>query len=256
MKEITVIIPNYRTPQLARLCLRSLRKHTDPDRIRVLVIDNDSQDESVEYLRSVDWIDLVERKTGSEDGPAMHVAALNEALAMVDTDLVLVMHTDTIVIHDQWLDFLLSKLGDDPMTAGVGSWKLETVTPLKIFGKRIENTVRRLLGKKVRDPGRYFRSHCALYRTGMVKAESCGFGHGTAGEAIFAALQKHGYKLPFIASEELSKYIRHLNHATMILNPREGDRKTGSPSARRKLERELASLGCDRIMADASLDRL
>ncbi|MBL8704260.1 MAG: glycosyltransferase, partial [Rhodospirillales bacterium] len=58
---VTVLVPNYRTPELTRLCLRLLRKHTPPGRIRVIAIDNDSRDESLDYLRSLAWISLIER---------------------------------------------------------------------------------------------------------------------------------------------------------------------------------------------------
>ena len=252
---VTVIIPNYKTAALTKLCLRSLRKYTDCSRIKVLVVDNDSQDESTEYLRSLSWITLIERKTGSESGPEMHVKALDQAMGMVTTPLVLIMHTDTIVISPDWLDFLLSRMNRTPNTVGVGSWKLETVPPLKIFFKRIENTVRRLLGRKILDREHYFRSHCALYKSDAVR-ENGGFYDGeSAGVNLFKKLQEKGYDLPFIDSEELCRYIRHLNHATMILNPKEGDRKTASPRMRRKLNAELRKLKAQEILQDDSLDR-
>ena len=46
---ITVLLPNYKTPELTRLCLRSLRKYTDFTKLQVLAVDNASGDESVEY---------------------------------------------------------------------------------------------------------------------------------------------------------------------------------------------------------------
>ena len=55
---VTVLVPNYRTPELTRLCLRLLRKHTPPGRIRVIAIDNDSGDDSLDYLRSQLTIEL------------------------------------------------------------------------------------------------------------------------------------------------------------------------------------------------------
>lgn len=60
--EVTVIIANYKTPELTRLCLRLLRMHTAPERYKVIVVDNDSQDESLEYLRGLRWIRLLERR--------------------------------------------------------------------------------------------------------------------------------------------------------------------------------------------------
>ena len=252
---VTVIIPNYKTATLTKLCLRSLRKYTDCSRIKVLVIDNDSQDESTEYLRSLSWITLIERKTGSETGPEMHVNALVQAMSMVTTPLVLIMHTDTIVISPDWLDFLLSRLNRTPNTAGVGSWKLEYVPPVKIFFKKIETALRRFFGRKVLDREHYFRSHCALYKSDAVRENGGFYDNESAGINLFRNLQKKGYELPFIDSEELCRFIRHLNHATMILNPKEGDRKTASPRMRRKLDAELRKLKAQEILQDDSLDR-
>ena len=173
--EMTIIVPNYKTPELTKICLRSLRKYTDCSRVKVVVIDNDSNDESLEYLRSLKWITLMERKTGNEGCAAMHAKALDMVMETVDTPLVLVMHTDTIIIHENWLDFLLKKIYASPDIAGVGSWKLETVPPVKAFFKRIETWIRRvILKKKILDRKHYFRSHCALYKSSAVR-ETKGF---------------------------------------------------------------------------------
>ena len=48
---VTILLPNYKTPELTKLCIRSLRKYTDLSQIRVIAIDSASQDESAEYLR-------------------------------------------------------------------------------------------------------------------------------------------------------------------------------------------------------------
>ena len=56
----TICIVNYKTEELTRLCLRSIRKFTEAP-YQVVVVDNDSNDSSLEYLRSLDWITLIER---------------------------------------------------------------------------------------------------------------------------------------------------------------------------------------------------
>ena len=124
--EVTILIPNYKTPEMTRLCLRLLRRHTDLERVQVVVIDNGSGDASLDYLRGVNWIRLIERpEAAKEKGPEMHARALDLALKEVTTPYVLVMHTDTLICNDGWLDFLLGKISGDKTVAGVGSWKLE-----------------------------------------------------------------------------------------------------------------------------------
>lgn len=251
---VTIIVPNYKTLDLTRLCLRSLRKYTDCSKIKVIAVDNDSQDESVEYLRSLKWITLVERKTDGETGAVMHAKALDQIMQMVDTPLVLVIHTDTIVISDKWLDFLLGKINANDNIAGVGSWKLEVVPPVKAFFKRIETNIRRMLGRKILDREHYFRSHCALYKSSAVRETNGFYDHESAGVKMFAILREKGYDLPFIESEELSMYMHHLNHATMILNPTPEARRTAKPEKLKKLQKELKKLHAQEILADDSLD--
>lgn len=256
--EVTIIIPNYKTAGLTKLCLRSLRLHTNLERVKVIVVDNDSQDASTEYLRGVEWIRLIERPAvPGETGPQMHARALDLALAEVDTPYFMVMHTDTIVINDLWLDFLINRLIASPKIAGIGSWKLEIVSPWKRVGKVFETFFRRLLGRKSQKEVRYLRSHCAMYRTAHVRQVGQGFfDDTTAGKSLHLALVNAGFEMYFIESAELMKFVRHLNHATMILNPQPKDRKTSKPAARQRIERELESLHYREILADDSLDRL
>ena len=99
-QPVSIILPNYKTPELTRLCLRSIRKYTPHDAVRVIAVDNASADGSLDYLRSLSWIRLIERSSDDIAGmpPAlMHTTAMDLALAEVDTPFVLSFHTDTIV---------------------------------------------------------------------------------------------------------------------------------------------------------------
>ena len=254
-QPVSIILPNYKTPELARLCLRSLRKFTPHDAIRIIAVDNASGDDSLEYLRSLSWIRLIERTPADIEGlpPAvMHTTAMDLALKEVDTPFVLSFHTDTIVYRPDWLDFLLSRINRSDRIAGVGSWKLEFVPPLKRFGKSIEDGLKRAFGRK-KPEFRFLRSHCALYRTELLKRHTRGFGDGEcAGSSIHKCLIAAGYEMDFIPPEVLIRYMDHLNHATMILNPTIGSRKTASPKARQSLEKRLEQFRA--ILADESLD--
>ena len=254
-QPVSIILPNYKTPELARLCLRSLRKFTPHDAIRIIAVDNASGDDSLEYLRSLSWIRLIERTPADIEGlpPAvMHTTAMDRALKEVDTPFVLSFHTDTIVYRPDWLDFLLSRINRSDRIAGVGSWKLEFVPPLKRFGKSIEDGLKRAFGRK-KPEFRFLRSHCALYRTELLKRHTRGFGDGEcAGSSIHKCLIAAGYEMDFIPPEVLIRYMDHLNHATMILNPTIGSRKTASPKARQSLEKRLEQFRA--ILADDSLD--
>ena len=263
--QVSVLVPSFNTAELTKLCLRSLRKHTDSSRIKVLVVDNGSKDASVDYLRSVPWIEFYENTPDPNvNGAVQHAQSLDLLLAKVTTPYVLSIHTDTIVLDDQWLDFLLGEIEKAPDIAGVGSWKLEKLSPFKKFIKGIENFIRfRILFPlrgKTRDEKskkHYLRSHCALYRTDLVRKYTGGFYDGdTAGRAMHNKLENAGFRMVFVNEEEMMKYLIHFDHATAILNKDIfHGRRTGKRKFFRKLDREIHNPEFSAILADDSFDK-
>ena len=240
---VTILLPNYKTPELTKLCIRSLRKYTDLSQIRVIAIDSASQDESTQYLRKIPWIELIERpyeEISVLSPPVMHTTALDLALAKVDSEYVLSMHTDTIITSPDWLDYLLKEINSTPDTAGVGSWKLEKVNPVKQFFKDLEDFIKISLGLRKKE-FRFLRSHCALYRTALLRQYTKGFSGegGCAGMTIHKRLVEAGFKMRFLPSAELSKYMVHLNHATMIINPDEPERKKRNAQKQKNLQKKM-----------------
>ena len=266
--EVTILVPNYRTPEITRLCLRLLRRHTDPEKIRVIAIDNDSgeDDPSLGYLRSLDWIELIERKSVPGESPgASHAAALDMALDKVTTPYVMSIHTDTFVMRDDWLDYLLDIIRQDENIGGVGSWKLEVKPAWKLLLKKVEfalqSVIYPIIGKELITEGKgrhfhYLRSHLALYRTDLLKQYGTSFGAGeeTAGKVLHKTLEDHGHQMVFIPSTELIRYVVHLNHATMILNAELGSREKSRRKGMKKIQTMLDKMKADEILADASLD--
>ena len=106
--QVTVLIPHFQTLEAIRLCLRSIRYYT-PQCLKVRVLDNGSKDDSIDYLRSVKWIELVPTGIPNDTWTA-HFQALNRAVADVQTPFFLIMHPDTFVCNHRWLDFLMDRL--------------------------------------------------------------------------------------------------------------------------------------------------
>jgi len=263
---VTILVPNYKTLTLTQLCLRLLRKYTDLNKAKIIVIDNDSQDASLYYLRSLKWIELIERKAIPGESPVQsHSRALDDALASVTTPYVLSIHTDTLVKSSKWLDFLIAQIENNNHIAGVGSWKLESKPLYKKLIKSIERAVQllyvRLTGKikhNLEGVGKnyyYLRSHCALYRMDLLKKYNLHFSDGdlVAGKYMHQKLVQEGYQMVFLPSETLIAYLDHINHATTILNPALS--RHGNTDKRLKsVEKNLARLGAKEILEDASLD--
>lgn len=54
------VILSFNTREYIRKCLESIKETIPLDRCQIIVVDNASSDKSVEYLRTLDWITLVE----------------------------------------------------------------------------------------------------------------------------------------------------------------------------------------------------
>jgi len=263
---VTILIPNYKTPEITRICLRLLRKHTDMSKVHIIAIDNDSGDDSLDYLRSLDWIELIERPNDESESPSeSHSKALDDALARVTTPYVLSIHTDTFVRDPNWLEFLLDQIQRDENIAGVGSWKLEVKPMYKRILKQLEHWWQSvyfpIVGKgygKLEGKGdnfNYLRSHCALYRTDLLHEHKLSFwDHDRAGRMMHKKLVDLGYEMKFIPSETLIKYVVHLNHATMFLNNEFGISKKNVDKGMQRMQKIFHDLKATEILADTSLD--
>lgn len=265
-KKVTILVPNYKTPEITKICLRLLRKHTNHELASVVVIDNDSQDESIEYLRQLNWITLIERDcVAGESGVQAHSRALDLALEKVTTPYVLSIHTDTFVKRSDWLEVLLAQF-DSEKVAGVGSWKLESKNALRRAGIKTEQSVKyvlhKLFGYKRYNPNRldtksrYLRSHCAMYRMDVINTIGTSFSDGdsTAGKVMHHKIKDAGYTMKFLRSEFLGKYVDHLNHATSILNPELRRQGKTSKKEYKKVTKQLRGIDAEVILNNDSLD--
>lgn len=256
LKEVSILIPHYKTMEMTQLCIDLIKKHTDLNRVEIIVIDNGSNDHSSDYLSSVKDITLITRdKINGEPGAEAHANALDLALEKVSTPFFMSIHTDTFVIDPNWLDFLLTPMKADDSVAGIGSWKLEFKPLYKRLLKKMETIWQTkiwypLLNKGaghvagVGDNFYYLRSHCALYRTDLVRKFTNGFNdeNETAGKALHKKLVNQGFKMLFLESDDLSQYIRHINHATMILNPELHGKGTRKPKQIARVRNELQQI--------------
>lgn len=266
-KEVTILIPNYKTPEITKICMRLLRQLTDFSRVEVIVIDNDSKDESLRYLKTLPWIKLIERKPNEPETPVIsHARAIDLALQAVKTPYVLSIHTDTFVKNKQWLDILLAPFTINPKLAGVGSWKLESKPQWRIWGVQFEQYCKYLLNRffgyqsynkeRLDIEARYLRSHCAIYKTDVIRTLNTRFGDGetTAGKIMHRKMVAAGYEMLFLESAQLGKYIDHLNHATSIFNPELGSKIRTIKEGQQRIKQKLRGIDATAILNNSSLD--
>jgi len=263
---VTICIVNYRTLDLTRLCLRSIRKHT-PGACQVLVIDNNSQDDSLDYLRSLSWIDLIERKPAAPDpdGSFAHGAGLDLGLRHCETPLFVSLHSDTVILQPGWLERLLDPF-DDPHVACVGTGKLELKPRWRQVLQRaldFKALQRKLFASEAqRLRFRYFNTTIySAYRTEVLRREHLSFGGTspqrlTVGRELYFTLQDRGYRTVALSPRKTAAYIAHLAHATQAIHAGEFNMQgRGERQYLRRARKVLERPTVQAMLKDESLDR-
>ena len=86
------------------------------------MVDNDSADESVSYLRSLNWIQLIERRvTATEKCHVAHAQALDLGIQHIYSEFVLIIHTDTFIYNSKIVDIMLRLIREHKDVARVGT---------------------------------------------------------------------------------------------------------------------------------------
>jgi len=262
----TICIANYKTLDFTRLCLRSIRKFTKYP-YEVIVVDNDSRDESLEYLKSLKWIRLIEHcpSAGRSTGGYAHAAAMDLGLENCNTEFFVSMHSDSFVKKDSWLTGLISYFDNDKTIACVGSGKIELTPRWRILLKKATD-FRTFKRKLLREPDplgkfRYYnRTICCLYRTDILQREKLSFGMDqdkglTGGKKLYFELVDHGYRTVELPPATMGQYIIHLAHATQAINPKEFTlRKKTTRKCHRLVNKVMSSAMVQSIITDDSLD--
>jgi len=244
--KVTICVVNYKTLDLTRLCLKSIRKFTHYP-YELMVIDNGSADESLEYLKSLSSIRLIERtdKTNDSSGGYAHAAALDLGLKNCTTEFFMSLHSDTIVHKNNWLKQLMKYFKENPEIVCVGAGKCELTPQWKKYVKKLTD-FKTLKRKMLRTPDplgiyRYYnRTVCSIYRTQVLKNENLSFlmdrDKGlTVGKKLYFELVDKGYKTVELPDRVMKKYIWHLAHATQVTNPDEYNLKNRTVRKTRRL---------------------
>lgn len=114
MNKTSIIILSYNTYKLTRFCIESIRQFTPAGSYETIVIDNASQDESLEWLKSQEDIKLVCNKENRG-----FPAGCNQGMKLAELgNDILLLNSDTIVTP-RWLENLQTALYSDPKVGAV-----------------------------------------------------------------------------------------------------------------------------------------
>jgi glycosyltransferase involved in cell wall biosynthesis len=248
--HLSVIVPNYRTLDFTRLCLRALRKHSRLP-MEVIVVDNNSADASLDYLRRLTWIRLFENKTQSA-GSLAHREALDIGSANALGDWIVFFHSDTIVLQDGWDRTLIDKT-QAHNAVGFSS----TVRNIDPFEPRFHVWIRAaksLLSRQENEPVAKLMSYCFGVRRDLL--QSSGFRFVNASDAVTDFYDAHiRGRRPFflLGRSELEPLLWHTSNVTSIVTEQMSDPKMLAKFRRRSAQLYAAE-SVRSLLTDDSLD--
>jgi len=131
----TIIIVSYNKRPYTELCLRSLLQ-ADPRPTQIVVIDNGSQDGTIEFLQGefpaiADGAE-VDFRLIANDSNVGACTARNQGLAVADGDYIAFMDNDVAVRSRGWLAVLRDVLEEDPTHGIVGPKLVYPFEPFNI----------------------------------------------------------------------------------------------------------------------------
>lgn len=249
--RVSLCIPHWQAQLYMTLCLRSIRKHSAKYNLEVIVVDNGSRDGSLDYLRGLPWITLIERPEETPRNWPLNVfSAWDRGLDVAAGEYYVTMHSDVFVKSDDWLDPFLREISLGPAVAATGSWKLELENPIyawqkQTLGYAVAKSKAILgLGKAVQwQQQNYPRDYCALYRRQTLIDHKLTFcpvnGCTGGGYSIARQLWDGGFSTPLFPVREMARSVYHIAHGTAAIAP---EKRLKHAHKQRQTELKLARL--------------
>jgi len=119
--DVSVVIINYRSTQLAIESINSIKKYTKEIDFELIVVDNDSQDGSENLLKK-DHPDIIFMQTGYNSGFAR---ANNVGFKIAQGKYILLLNADTL-LFDNVLKKCFQKMENDTSIASIGGLQLNS----------------------------------------------------------------------------------------------------------------------------------
>lgn len=249
--RVTVCIPHWQVQRYMTLCLRALRKHSTRYDLEVIVVDNGSKDGSLDYLRSLKWIKLIERPDEVHTNWPLNVfTAWDRGLEAATGDYYITMHSDVFIRRDDWLDPLLWQFEHGENIAAAGAWKLDLEHPVyawqkKVFGY-LNARIKTVFGRKKSARWKqqpYPRDYCAMYRSDILREHQLTFcpknGCGGGGLSIAKQIWDAGYQMGMVPVREMADHVFHVAHGTAALAP---EKPLNHRRAQKKVENKVSDL--------------
>ena len=168
--KLSVVIVNYNVRLLLVECIKSVEKALDSIEGDIFVVDNNSSDGSVEYIR--------------ERFPKVHIIANkenlgfaranNQAIRMTDAEYILLLNPDTVV-YENTLRGCLDFMDANPEAGGVGVRMLTREGKVAPESRRAVPTPWVAFLKMLGLTSRYYMSHLPWDKPGRIEVVSGAF---------------------------------------------------------------------------------
>lgn len=226
----SIVLVNYKSLDITKICLELLHEQLAGTDTQVYVVDNDSADASLEYLRSLNWINLIERPSPHpEPGHIAHGRALDLALAQVTTDHLFLLHTDTFVYDKAVFEMMMAEGTKRPGIVAVGcteqldrgtvrtAWRLSSR-----FCKHHYRRIKTSLGLRSKLPKPYRETHlksfCTLWNAKLMKQHGLHFcmDDRVPGYTLQDRVIELGHDVVFLAPRKIFRYLDHIQAGTVV----------------------------------------
>ena len=114
-KKVSIIILTWNGLEFTKKCLDSLKDTVNDAMITTYVVDNGSTDGTVEYLKELDWIRVIENKENLG-----FVRGNNVAINQIKDDDIILLNNDIIVEQADWVSVLQETAYEKKDTGIVG----------------------------------------------------------------------------------------------------------------------------------------
>ncbi|MFQ5561024.1 MAG: glycosyltransferase, partial [Nitrospinota bacterium] len=114
-KKLTILIINYKTPDFLENCVGTLYRHSPAINFDILIVDNNSQDESIENLIGrFPKVHIIKNSRNLGFGTANNIA-----IRKILSQYILLLNSDTIILP-KTLSSLLNTMEASPSTGILG----------------------------------------------------------------------------------------------------------------------------------------
>lgn len=105
-EQVSIIVPHHNQPEYLNICLQSIYLMSNLNNYEVIVVDNNSDQETQEYL---DMIEAEGIKVVRNKENKFWSAACNQGVKAADpmSKYFLFLHADTVVLNPSWIDLLV-----------------------------------------------------------------------------------------------------------------------------------------------------